>query len=256
MIRALYTAASGMLNGLRNQDVAAGNLSNASTIGYKAESSASTAFAGVLARRVGTSTRAPVPGGGTQELGRVGTGVYQSTLGRDASDGTQRLTDEPFDFALSGPGFFAVQTPDGVQYTRDGHFHRDATDTLVSAEGYPVLDADGQPITLAGDEVSATSGGVLLDGDVPVAVLQVVEFDIDGASRAGHTRFLPNGAVTAAALGVTTFVRKGALEEANVDLARTATSVMSVSRAFEASQQVFSTVDETLAKAASELGRV
>ena len=257
MIRALYTAASGMLLGMRSQDVAAGNLSNSNTVGYKAESAATSAFEGVLARRVGgASTPAPIPVSLDQPLGRVGTGVYQSERARDARDGTQRATDEPFDVALSGPGFFAVETPEGVQYTRDGNFGRSSDGRLVTVEGYSVLDADGQAINVPAAGVRITAAGEVLAGETPLATLQVVEFDIDGASRAGYTRFVPNDAVTAADLGGATSVHQGRLEEANVDLARTATTVISVARAYEASQQVFSTVNATLEQSVTQVGRV
>src|SRR6186713_16396 len=109
MIRALYTSASAMLFGMRQQEMAAGNLANSGTSGYKAETSAASAFSGVLARRVSTAA-APVPAQMGEVLGTIGTGVYQSVRGNDFSDGAMRNTGLALDAALTGPGFFAVQT--------------------------------------------------------------------------------------------------------------------------------------------------
>lgn len=256
MIRALYTAASGLLFGVRQQEVAANNLANAGTTGYKGETAAGSAFAGVLARRVGVEG-GPVPSMLDQSLGRVGTGVYQSYRRSDFSTGILRATGEPLDLAIAGPGFFAIQTPNGVQYTRDGHFGRDRENRLVTSEGLPVLGADGQPIVVASDRVRVTSAGEVIVDDTTAGTLRLVTIDPQDAVRAGNSRFsLATGEAAPLEPGAATALRQGVLEEANVDVARSATSVMSVSRAFEASQHVFSTVNETLERSANDVGRV
>jgi flagellar basal-body rod protein FlgG len=257
MIRALYTAASAMLFGMRQQEMAAGNLANSGTSGYKAETSAASAFSGVLARRVGASS-APVPVSVGEVLGTIGTGVYQSVRGNDFSDGALRDTGLALDAALSGPGFFVVSTPDGPAYTRDGHFMRDANNTMVTADGHPVLGTDGAPLTLASDKVHITAAGdVLVDGQ-PAGALQVVEFDVARAVRAGSTRFIVGSGDEAKPLtpGNGTTVKQGSLEEANVDAASSATQVISVARAFEASQHIFTSINETLQETVNEVGRV
>ncbi|HRE03953.1 MAG TPA: hypothetical protein PLV68_21840, partial [Ilumatobacteraceae bacterium] len=62
--------------------------------------------------------------------------------------GALRQTEEPLDVAIEGPGFFTIETPNGVRYTKDGRFLRDAENNLVTSEGYFVLDDAGQRITL------------------------------------------------------------------------------------------------------------
>jgi flagellar basal-body rod protein FlgF len=257
MIRALYTAASGMLFGMRQQDIAADNLANTRTAGFKAETSAAGAFSGVLARRV-HAEQAPIPIHPDEVLGVIGTGVYQAKKGNDFTAGAMRTTDEPLDLAIAGPGFFAIQTADGVQYTRDGHFGRDVQNQLVTAQGLPVLDANDQPIILDTDHVRVKPTGELLVADQVVAQLQVVDLDPVTAIRAGANRFQvgPGTTATPLTLGSDVSVTQGTLEEANVNAARTASDVLSVSRAFEASQHIFTTINDTLEKAVEQIGRV
>lgn len=260
MIRALYTAASAMLFGMRQQEVAADNLANTRTPGFKGETSAAGEFSGVLARRINASGGpAPAPAAlGGEVLGRIGTGVYQIAKSNDFTEGGMRMTDAPLDFAIGGAGFFMVQTDDGIEYTRDGHFARDRENRLVTSNGLAVLDANGGEILLETDRIRVKGNGEILVGDELVATLGVADLDPDQAIRAGSSRFrLPDGVeATPVELGTNSVVRNGFLEEANVDAARTASSVLSTSRQFEASQKVFTTVDETLQRAVLEIGKV
>jgi flagellar basal-body rod protein FlgG len=259
MIRALYTSASAMLFGMRQQEMTAGNLANSGTSGYKAETSAASAFSGVLARRVGASEMgAPAPVRVGEVLGTVGTGVYQSVRGNDFDDGALRNTDLKLDFALTGPGFFVVDTPDGPAYTRDGHFLRNQENTLVTDAGEPVLGIDGGPITVTGDNIRLTPQGELMVNDQPAGTLQVVQFDVSRAVRAGSTRFIVGEGDEATPItpGEGTTITQGALEEANVNAAASAAQVISVARAFEASQHIFTSISETLRETVNEVGRV
>lgn len=256
MIRGLYTAASGLLFGIRQQEVAANNLANAGTSGYKAESAGATAFGATLARRVGRAD-APIPIALNEAIGPLGGGVYQSVRRSDFGVGTLRSTKQPLDLALSGPAFFAIDTPDGVQYTRDGHFGRDRENQLITAEGHAVLDDGGSPITIESDRVRVTPAGEVLVGDEPVATLQLVTFDRESAVRAGGTRYtLAAGVATAVTAEDGVVVRQGVLEEANVDIGRAGTDVLSALRAFEANQHVFKTLNETLEATVRDIGRV
>lgn len=275
MIRGLYTAASGMLLGLREQDVTAANISNASTVGYKAEQSAQTAFGGVLAKRTGASG-GPVPGTQGRLIGRVGTGTYIATVRTDISQGPERETGGMFDTMLRGDGFFTVQTEQGVRYSRDGHFDRDDENRLVTADGSRVLDRAGEPIVVDTDRVRIKSDGgifrlvpeettnaegargVILKEQL-IARLGVVTIDAVDLSRAGASRFsVADGAVVTPvdfAAGATTILQ-GVLEEANVNVGQTATRMFSLSRTFEASQRVFATLNESLERAVRDIGRV
>ncbi len=275
MIRGLYTAASGMLLGLRQQDVIASNLSNTNTVGYKHDQFAPAEFGGVLARRIGHQA-GPVPANSQHLIGRIGTGAFLEARRTQLAQGSERETGERLDIMLRGSGFFAIQTEQGVRYTRDGHLDRDDNDVLVNVNGEPVLDVDGEPIILESDRVRIASDGAiyrLIENEVVnddgtsgvvveeefVARLQVVEIEADDLVRAGDTQFAVAGAgaVTPVELAdESTVILQGALEEANVDVGHTATQLYSHARSYNASQRVFTTINETLQSAVRDVGRL
>ncbi len=117
MERGLYIAASGMLSEMVRQDQLANDLANANTPGYKADRVSQHSFAEELAvvNRQNGST-----------VGRLGTGVQIANQVTDFTPQGLKDTGEPLDLAISGEGFFAVQTPAGVRYTRDGSFTADS----------------------------------------------------------------------------------------------------------------------------------
>lgn len=274
MIRSLYTAASGLETNLRMQEAVAENLANATTTGYKGERAASREFAGVLAHRIGNAP-VPVPLQTQTRLGRIGTGSFVDARRVTLENGTPRTTDQPLDVMIHGQGFFTVQTEGGVRYTRDGHFQRSPTDQVTTADGALVLDANGDPITLDTDNIRIDEIGqvfrreivdVVDEDGVPakdvietlVATLGVVTVEADQLVRAGASQFTlaPGVEPGAALLGAETVMLQGTLEESNVAIADTAAQLMSLSRMYEASQHVFTTINNTLRAAVQDVGRV
>lgn len=275
MIRGLYAAASGMLLGLRQQDVIAGNMANSSTVGYKAEQSTQTAFGNLLARSIGERAE-PLPRRSERVIGGFGTGSYIDQRRTVLTQGADRVTAATLDVLVNGDGFLAVEAPGGVRYTRDGHMERDDQGRLVNSDRSPVLDVAGQPIVLDSDHVRIKADGMIYrlvptdttqpDGTVTheereefVAQLQVVSIAATELVRAGDTQFMlaPNGAATPVNfLDGKTAIVQGALEEANVAVGEVATQMFSLARTFEASQRVFTTINDTLQTAVRDVGKV
>ena len=136
MIRALYTAASGMNAQQSNIDNVAHNLANVSTTGFKKSRIEFEDLVSQEIRAAGASasatTEAPV---GLE----VGLGTRAVTTARNFSAGNLRSTGAPLDVAIEGQGFFKISLPDGTTgYTRAGSFHLDAQGGIVTAEGYAV----------------------------------------------------------------------------------------------------------------------
>ena len=274
MIRGLYTAASGMLLGLRQQDVLAGNMANASTVGYKAEASSQSAFGAILASSIGDGL-SPVPGGDQRVIGTFGTGAFIDRTRIVMAQGADRPTGSPLDIMVRGEGFLVERTPDGIRYTRDGHMTRNDQNILVNSHGGEVLDTDGNAITVDTDNVRIKSNGAiyrlvptevtLQDGTTSrenqeqlIASLQVVLVPLPALIRAGDSQFaVPDGTETTPAdfTNGTTNIVQGTLEEANVGVNDTATDMFSLARVFSASQKVFSTINDTLQMAVHEIGR-
>ena len=227
MERGLYIAASGMLSEMQRQDLIANDLANASTPGYKADRTAQHSFAEVLLANRQTGAT----------VGPLGSGVSITRQVTDFSPQAVRETGEPLDFAITGDGFFGVQTEDGMRFTRNGRFMADGSGRLTDQMGNLVVGRNGNPISVGAD------------GTVDPGRLGV--FNVQNARKAG------DGLFTGAAGGpAEAQVRSGALESSGVDAARTMVDMIASLRAFEAGQRVITTIDSTLQKAANDVGRV
>jgi flagellar basal-body rod protein FlgG len=166
MMRALYTAATGMLAEQTNVDTIANNLANVNTTGYKSER---TEFKSLLYQEIQTKTT--TANGDEKPVGaQAGLGTRVAATASIYTQGSLTETDIPTDFAISGDGFFAVRAYDGNTYfTRNGNFtwSQDANNNTILAtnDGYPVLDSTGNVIQLP-DGVSAEALTVGKDGEV------------------------------------------------------------------------------------------
>jgi flagellar basal-body rod protein FlgF len=226
MDRGLYIAASGMLAEQLRQEQIANDLANASTPGYKGDRTAQRSFGDLL---LANSTSGAV-------VGRQSTAVQVDAVETDFSPRPARETGEPLDFAISGEGFFVVQTAQGVRYTRNGQFSLDPQGRLVTAQGDPVLDRNGRAIAAA-------------DGRVDPRLIGVVA--LTNPRKEGDS--LVSGTPAGAAAGT---VRAGALEASGADAARSMVDMIASMRAFEAGQKVIQAIDETLGQAATKVGAV
>lgn len=225
MERGLYIAASGMVAEMVRQNQIANDLSNTSTPGYRGDRAIQRSFGDLLLAN--RASGAPV--------GPLGLGVTIDEIVTDATAGPIRETGESLDFAVEGDGFFAVRTPAGTRYTRNGRFAAGPDGTLVTALGHPVLGRDGAPLRVG------------RDGTVEPGRLGV--FAVQGARKEGDSLFAGAGAAPAAGR-----VRAEALEGSGADPARALVDMIASFRAFEAGQKVITTIDETLSKAANQVG--
>ena len=227
MERGLYIAASGMLAEQVRQDQIANDLANAATPGYKADRTSQAGFGELLLANSATG----------QVVGPQGTAVQVSAVETDFSPKPAKDTGEPLDFAIVGEGFFAVQTANGTRYTRNGQFQADAQGRLVTPQGDPVLGRGGRTLAVGAD------------GRVDPRRLEVVT--LRNPRKDGDNLVTGTAAGTAAGQ-----VRAGALESSGADAARSMVDMIASMRAFEAGQKVIQTIDETLGKAATQVGAV
>lgn len=226
MERGLYIAASGMLAEQIRQDQIANDMANAATPGYKSDRTSQRGFGDLLLANSATGA----------VIGPQGTAVTVGKIETDFSPKPAKDTGEPLDFAITGEGFFAIQTAGGVRYTRNGQFTADAQGRLVTAQGDAVLGRGGRTLTVG------------RDGRVDPRALEVVQ--LRNPRKEGDS--LVTGTPAGAGPGQ---VRAGALEGSGADAARSMVDMISSMRSFEAGQKVIQTIDETLAKASS-LGQV
>jgi flagellar basal-body rod protein FlgF len=228
MDRGLYIAASGMLAEQIRQDQIANDLANAATPGYKSDRTAQREFGELLLANRATGAT----------VGTQSTAVQVDAIETDFTPKPSRETGEPLDFAITGEGFFSVRTAQGVRYTRGGQFTVSPQGLLVTAQGDPVLGRGGRTVRV-GD-----------DGRVDPRGLEVVRLENPRKEGDNLVAGTPAGAAG------TGQVRAGALEASGADAARSMVDMIASLRAFEAGQRVIHTIDETLAKSATQVGSV
>jgi flagellar basal-body rod protein FlgF len=239
MDRGLYIAASGMLAEQTRQDQIANDLANSSTPGYKADHSSQHSFGQMLLENTANG----------QTIGTLGLGAQIGTTVTDMSQAPLQQTGEPLDIALDGQGFFSVQTPNGVRYTRDGQLMLDASGRLQTATGYLVLGTNGQPIK-AGSATGLTIGadGTVTSNGTKVGQLAVVS--LTSPVKQGDTLF----AGTAGQRPAGTSVVQGSLEASGIDATQAMVDMLTSLRTYQSDQQAIQAIDDTLKKGISAGG--
>jgi flagellar basal-body rod protein FlgF len=221
----LYIAASGMLAQQVQEDQLANNLSNASTPGFKTQSSVQSSFGQMLLSNTATG----------QSIGTIDTGVKLGTPVTNFTPAPLQSTGQPLDFGIAGDGFFAVRTSQGVQYTRDGQFQENAKGILTDSYGNPVLSQTGAQIA------------VNANGTVPASSLGV--FNVTGATEAGYNNY--TGTAAGRASGT---VESGELEGSSVDPVTTMVDMISSVQTYQSGENAIQAIDGTMQESAQSVG--
>jgi len=254
MMRALYTAASGMIAQQYNMDTISNNIANVNTTGFRKNVARFQDLVYQELRAPGSPVGASVVPTGQD----VGLGVKVGSSEKLFTQGSLQETDNPLDIAIQGDGFFQVTLPDGTtSYTRDGSFKRDANGSMVTSDGYFV-----QPqITIP---QNATSVQVGPDGTVTAVIpgtaqpqqlgqIQLARFvNPAGLSPIGgqnlYTATAASGApiVSQPGLNGAGSLQGGYLENSNVQIVNEIVNMIVAQRAYEANSKAISTSDEML----------
>lgn len=245
MIRSLYQAASALMAQMSRQITISHNLSNASTPGYKQQISQVTDFRDMLLNAIS--------GEQATEIGTLSTAVEPDQPVVDLSQGALVETGNALDLAIAGDAFFAIQTPDGVQYTRNGVFHLDTNRQVVTSDGLPVLGLSG-PLVLPEGEIRVDADGTISVNGARVDQLQLVSF-AEGSTftPVGDSRFTVAGEGTQSA---TAGVSQGFLEQSNVDLIQSMVDMLGAARSYALAQRVLQASDQSVSLAVNEVGKV
>ncbi|MCI9073215.1 MAG: flagellar hook-basal body protein [Lachnospiraceae bacterium] len=258
MLRGLYTAHTGLRNEQNRMDILTNNLANASTVGFKKEGSTSQPFREVLAVKIKDSS---VGLGTVQPIGHSRLGVKIGENYTDYTQGSFRITDNTYDLALAGSGFFALEYTDSqgetsTKYTRAGNFTLTQDGYLVNNDGMYVLDTQNRRIQL--DTLKDTTiddNGVIFQDERQVAQIQVTDFeDYDYLEKFGDTFFQPVEGATS--MEGSAEVKSGVLEMSNMSVISEMVNMIAVTRAYESNQKIMQTYDESLGIAVSQLGRI
>lgn len=253
MMRCLNTAATGMVAQQTNLDVIANNLSNVNTNGFKGQRAEFQDLMYQTYRSSGVSTgSASISPGATQ----VGLGSAFSATASDFTPGPLQATGNPLDMAIDGDGFFQVQRPDGIAYTRDGSFKIDANGLVVTSDGYPLVPETTLP--LGSSAVSVSPAGIVSyippGGGDPQSLppIQIAQFaNPAGLIRVGQNLFIKGGNSGDATVGNPGenglgAIKGGSLEGSNVQVVEEMVKMISAQRSYEINSKAIQTADEML----------
>ncbi|MFZ1084280.1 MAG: flagellar hook basal-body protein [Terracidiphilus sp.] len=235
-----YAAMTGLIARTQALDLAATNLANTQTPGYRSEQEY---FRSVLLGPDATDSQL---GKTVNNFGLIG--GDRLNLGQGALE----QTGNPLDLAIEGEGFFQVQMPQGLRYTRDGGFHRTPAGQLVTQAGDPVLSATGQTIAIPPGQVSIGTDGVVSVAGGVVAQLGVFTFP-------QGTELTPEGANRYRApvsvlpvISKNMTVHQGAVENANQGVIPGTLNLIMVQREAEMMQRALTVFHSEFNKIATE----
>jgi flagellar basal-body rod protein FlgF len=234
-----YVALSSQMALSRQLDVVANNLANASTPAFKGERMI---FAEYVSQKL--------PGNNSTS--------YVEDLGtsRDASQGSLAQTGNPLDLALQGDGYFKVQTPLGVRYSRNGRFQMDASGQIVSAQGYQLLGTGDQPVSVpvGARDITITDDGSVSTEQGTTGQVQVYKFaDERALTPVSGGLFVTDATPTPT---TNTMVRQGMIEESNVQPIVEMTRMMNISRNFGFAKDFGDDESDRIKNAIDRLGKV
>ncbi len=254
-MRSLSIASTGMLAQQTNVDVISNNIANMSTTAFKRQRAE---FQDLLYQQV---SRAGAASGSDSKLPtgiQIGAGVKTGGVYRIAEQGALSQTDNPYDMAIQGRGYFQITMPNGVTgYTRDGSFQLSDQGELVTADGFPVQPGITVPQGAVAVTVSKTGEVQITLAGTPapqtIGQLQLATFVNEaGLEALGGNNFLEtaaSGQATIASPGEPGFgtITQGFIEQSNVNPVSEITALITAQRAYEMNSRVVKTADEMLA---------
>ncbi|PKG21715.1 flagellar hook-basal body protein [Niallia nealsonii] len=271
MFKGFYTAASGMLTQQRKTEMLTNNVANSNTPGFKEDRASIRTFPELLQKSVEKSLSGATK---RSEIGSLATGVYMQEAIPNFVQGDMRDTGLKTDMALidtdvpgnednkKGSIFFNVQNADGdMRYTRNGNFTLNSQGILTASNGYSVLDDNNNPIQLSNDNFTVSDDGVITGSNGETFRLgisytdnpQMLTKEGDGLYRQEDGMDLDDAYT---ANGVEFQVKQGYLESSNVDTSKSMTEMMTAYRSFEANQKILQAYDQSMEKAANEIGKI
>jgi flagellar basal-body rod protein FlgF len=253
----IYMAAVGALAYEKRLQIISNNLANANTVGYKQDHG-----------HFKILDLADLPEESTQysaDLDASQTDLFwnQFKVYTDHTSGSLKNTGSDFDLALVGKGFFCIQKPDGIHYTRKGDFSLNADGVLVTHNGWPVMGESGE-ISIDSKEDPYQykkfsvdeEGNISVDGN-QVDSLRLVDFPQPyNLSKVGESLFKPADSGPGETQAKDVRISQGFIELSNVDAVKMMTEMIEVLRGYESYQKIIRSVDEVNSRAINEIGQL
>lgn len=256
MIRGLYTSVSGLITLQNEQETVTNNIANVNNNGFKSSVLTKQSFEDVL-----IANRQKVVGNKyvQNEIGSLNLGVKTDDVKTIFTQGSFKSTDNMTDFGIDGRGFFVAQNGNRQVYTRDGNFKINNQGYLITSDGSNVLGRNLatnaiEPIYIGDNEFSLDGeNNIDINGVGTTHKLLTADFeDYNSLEVLGENYITDNPPIYDAKVKVRQFV----VENSNVDATEQMTKLMEIKRQFETNQKFVKMQDETLEKAANQIGRV
>jgi flagellar basal-body rod protein FlgG len=284
MLRGIYTGAAGMVAQMHRMDALSNNLANVDLNGYKQDISIHKSFPELLIRRMaddgvyifpmGSADTAPI-------VGKLGLGVEQNEVFTSFTQGALKETENMFDLALDGKGFFVIDTPLGERFTRNGAFTIGKEGMILTKEGYPLLGHNGPIHIKENNFVIDKLGRVFVNQALPgeedperlismrenqweetvqIDTLRVVNFEHERMLRKqGSSMWIDTvDSGPAVQIAEENFPRvlQGFVEASNVNIVQEMVRMIEVNRAYEANQRAISNHETIAGKLINEGAKV
>lgn len=257
MVRGLYTAHTGMVNEQKRLDIISNNLANSATVGYKAGSVTCQSFKDMMAIKIRDGSNAYLD----EPIGNMNLGVKIGEAYTDWTQGSLRETDNTYDIAIEGDGFFTMRVTDAngndeTMYTRNGQFTVTSDGFIVDVDGNHLQGASGDvQVPIDASEIAIKESGAVYADGVQVATIALTDFeDYNYLEPYGENMYI-------AADGATikhsyAGMLQGFIEQSNVNVIDQMVSMITITRAYEAGQKMIQTQDNLIGKAVTEVGRL
>ena len=184
---------------------------------------------------------------------RVGKALQVAT---EHQAGPIEQTGNPLDLAINGEGFFKIQTPQGIRYTRAGSFHLNNQGQITTPNGHLLLGAGG-PIVVNGAKLTIDpSGRVMVDGEEVNQENAVTFAELSDLEKEGVNLFRAKGPEVQELVAQDVEIKQGFLEGSNVNVVKEMTDMIDLFRAFEAQQRAISSIDDLDDLAISRVGKL
>ncbi len=262
MMEGLYIAASGGTKQLKKLDVLSSNIANINTQGFKRN---------MLVYEEKRTPFQQVPLAGADMRNFNSTQVSVSAVSyvqvtaslTDFAQGPFIKTDNPLDVAIEGKGFFVVNTPAGIRYTKNGNFHLDGLGQLVDQKGNMIMTRNEEPILIPFgtkrvtiDQAGSVFGGIELDQD-PLGQLKIVSFtNLQALIKEGQGFYKITDSSVKEILVNDAKVLQGFTENSNANVIHEMTQMIETLRQLEAYQKIIQSIDEADDQSVNNLGRV
>lgn len=242
----MFASLSGNLKAEKRMDIIGHNLSNINTPGYKRDK---IGFEAMLADA--TSNQPPMY---AQSM-TADPILQKDQMYIDYSPGLLTPTGNTYDMAIEGDGFFVVETPKGIAYTRQGNYKVDTDGNLVTVDGFQVQGQNGS-IRVKGAKIEiSTNGEVSVDGN-KIDTLKLVDFPKPyQLNKIGNALFEPKTPQTTT-VNATGQLRQGYIEGSNVETITEMALMIQASRDYDSYSKVIKGFDDMNNKAVNELGRL